>query len=56
MSVLLLLDAEAVERQRTAAELERIFDLVERSANEHGGSDAGVSLSPASQQCTWPGV
>ena len=32
MSVLLLLDAEAVERQRTAAELERIFDLVERSA------------------------
>ena len=32
MSVLLFIDAEAAERQKTAAELERIFDLVERSA------------------------
>ncbi|UPQ97126.1 DUF2453 domain-containing transmembrane protein [Chloropicon primus] len=45
MSVLLFVDAEAVERQRTAAELERIFDVVEKSAMDAVDRTLGAEMS-----------
>jgi len=45
MSVLFFIDTEALERQRTAAELEGIFDLVERSAMDTADRILGAEMS-----------
>merc|ERR1711977_745165 len=45
MSVLFFMDAEAIEKQKTAAELERIFDLVERSAMNTVDKVLGAEMS-----------
>ena len=45
MSVLFFMDAAEIERQKTAAELERIFDLVERSAMNTADRVLGAEMS-----------
>ncbi len=45
MSCLLLMDTEAIERQKTAAELEKVFDLVEASAMNTADKVVGAEMS-----------
>merc|ERR1712093_768290 len=64
MSVLFFMDADAIERQRTAAELERIFDLVEKSAMNTVDRTLGAEMSvlwpvdtePGSENTIWTRV
>ena len=45
MSVLFFMDAEALEKQKTAAELERIFDIVEQTAMNTVDRVLGAEMS-----------